>query len=163
MVVDNLFDVAVLEGELLKVFAVSDIEPRIGGDETEGPFRIEERKPVKIEVDVEVAFCIQFVRDSGGGIIRFVFFASVAEEAGKGLIHGAGEFCFVRFLVCGRAFFTRERWIGDVLLSDVRWVTDDDIEPTLFSADFAREDFDEGDVPNKGQRLSHPQARHAPR
>ena len=29
------FDVTVFEGELLKVFSIANIEPRIGGDETE--------------------------------------------------------------------------------------------------------------------------------
>ena len=39
LIVDNLLDVTVLEGELLKVFSIADIEPRIGCDETERPFR----------------------------------------------------------------------------------------------------------------------------
>ena len=100
LIVDNLLDVAVLEGELLKVFSVADIKPRIRGDETERPFRIEEGKPVKIEVDVEVAFGIQFVGDSGGRIIRCdVPFAFVAKEARKGLIHRAGKFRLVHLLV----------------------------------------------------------------
>ena len=65
LIVDNLLDVTVLEGELLKVFSVADIEPRMRGNETERTCRIEQGKPVKIEVDVEIAPGIQFVRNSG--------------------------------------------------------------------------------------------------
>ena len=36
LVVDNLLRVAVLEEELLKVLPVTHIQPRVGGDETEG-------------------------------------------------------------------------------------------------------------------------------
>ena len=101
---------------------------------------------MKVEVDVEVALGIEFVGDSGGGIIPFeVLFGFVVEESGERLIYGAGELCFVRFLVVGDNPFTREGWVRDVLLSDIRGIADDDIESTLF----AREDFDEGDVPNK--------------
>ena len=146
LVVDNLLDAAVFEEELLKVFAVADIQPRIGGDETERAVGVEEGKSVEVEVDVEVALGADFARDSDRRIFRFdVLFAFVAEEAREGLIHGAGKFRFVGFLVSGCNVFARDFRIGDVLLPHVRRVADDDIE----SAFIIGEDFNEGDVPDK--------------
>ena len=93
LIVDNLFDVTVLEDKLLKILSIANIEPRMGGNETKRPFRIEERKPVKIEVDIEVAVGIQFMRDSGRWIIRCdIPFTFVTKEARKGLINRAGKF-----------------------------------------------------------------------
>ena len=56
---------------------------------------------MKIEVDVEVALGVEFVGHGGGGIVRLVLFASVAEEAREGLVHRAGKFRFVSLLAIG--------------------------------------------------------------
>ena len=139
---------AVLYEKLLKVFSVADIQPRIGGDETERAFGIEEGKSVKIEIDVEVAFGVELVGDSSGGVVRFdILLAFVAEEVRKGLIHRSGKLCFVGFLVIRSNAFAREFWVGDVLLPDVRRIADDDIETAVLIGEY----FNEGDVPDKGQ------------
>ena len=65
LVVDNLLDAAMLEEKFLKVFSVTDIQPRIGGDEAERAVGVEQGKPVKIEVDVEIAFGVQFMGNGG--------------------------------------------------------------------------------------------------
>ena len=61
---------------------------------------------MEIEVDVEVAFGVEFVGDSGGGLVRLdIVFAFVAEETREGLVHGPGEFRLARLigilLACG--------------------------------------------------------------
>ena len=101
---------------------------------------------MKIEVDVEIALGVEFVGNSGRRIILSdVPLAFVAEEARKGLVHRAGKFRFVGFLVIGSNAFARQVWIGNVFLSYVRRVADDDIE----TAFIVGKDFDEGDVPDK--------------
>ena len=104
---------------------------------------------MKIEVDVEVALASSLWETAAAGIVRFdILLAFVAEETREGLIHGAGKFCFVSFLVVrDRPFFPREFWVGNVLLSDVRRIADDDIETAVLIGEF----FNEGDVPDKGQ------------
>ena len=55
---------------------------------------------MEVEVDVEVAFGVEFVGDGDRRIFRFdVLLAFVAEETREGLIHGSGKLCFVGFLV----------------------------------------------------------------
>ena len=77
---------------------------------------------MEVEIDVEVASGVEFVRDGDRRIFQSdVLLAFVPEETREGLIHGAGKFCFVGFLVVrDRPFFPREFWVGDVFLPDVR-------------------------------------------
>ena len=60
LIVQNHLDVAMFEQEFLKVFAVSDIQPRVGRDKAERAFRIQQWQPMQVEIDVQVTFGIKF-------------------------------------------------------------------------------------------------------
>ncbi|GIV57078.1 MAG: hypothetical protein KatS3mg040_1846 [Candidatus Kapaibacterium sp.] len=148
LVVEDELDVAVFEEKLLQVCAVADIEPGVGGDEAEAALRVEQRQPVQVEVDVEVAFAVELAEIGPPGF--------VAEESRPRSGNGLLEVWLCRLfsaLSSGRTFRRRSRWVergrGDHFLPNVGRIADDDVEAAFVPL----EDFHKGDVPDKGDVL----------
>lgn len=96
----------------------------------------------KIEIDIQVTFCIKFSCASA-------FLSIPAKEIWKGMVDRTAKLLLVCLFIFSCYLFLRYRWISYILLSYIGWIAYDNIKSSFI----AFKDLNKGNIPNKGNIL----------